>query len=203
MRDPSKLLSRKSPQYADWQRFLAKINAQAHSFNTKARSSAEAASHLVKLLDHVGATLVLTVRHHSSAIECSRELDGLVVELPKWFTQWVDAAALPKPTQAATSAVHRRLLRRAEYWKAKAHVASARLVEESPRQRAARRQRVVNPMMKKAGFTSDDAWAERAGPNIDRNTPRDYRSGKTKNLRRSTRQALAQALGIAEAELPL
>lgn len=30
MRDSSKLLSRKSPQYADWEKFLSTIHAEGH-----------------------------------------------------------------------------------------------------------------------------------------------------------------------------
>jgi hypothetical protein len=127
------------------------------------------------------------------------------VILLEWFREWVHAAALPKsqqPSQTAKTALQRSLLRRAEHWKAKAHATCLALMEESPKQRAVRRQRVVNPLMKRVGITSDDAWAERAGSNIDRNTPRDYRNGKTKTLRQANRQALAQALEITESELP-
>jgi len=206
MRDSSKLLSRKSPQYADWEKFLSTIHAEAHRFNSRKLDFREAANHLVKQLDHVAGALLKTVKDHSSAVACANELDSLVVKLLKWFREWVHAAALPrsqKPSQTLKTALRRRLLRRAEHWKAKAHATCLALVEESPEQRAVRRQRVVNPLMKSAGITSDDAWAERAGSNIDRNTPRDYRNGKTKTLRQANRQALAQALAVTESELPL
>ena len=205
MRDSSKLLSRNSPQYADWEKFLSTIHAEAHTFNSRKRDYRKAADYLVKHLDHVGGAMVETVKDHSSAVASGEELDRLVVKLLEWFRKWVHAAAFPKsqkPSQTAKTALQRRLLRRAEHWKAKAHATCLALVKESPKQRAERRQRVVNPLLRRAGITSDDAWAARAGSNIDRNTPRDYRKGKTKTLRQANRQALAQALEITESELP-
>lgn len=74
--------------------------------------------------------------------------------------------------------------------------------EETIVQRSARRCAIVDPLMKLRGFASDDEWAMKAGDNMDRNTPRDYRNGKTKRLRRSTRQLLASALGVDVSKLP-
>lgn len=205
MRDSSKLLSRKSPQYGDWEKFLSTMHAEMHRFNSKKRGSREAANYVVKQFDHVAGTHLKTVKDHSSAVACGKELDGVVPKFLAWFRRWVEVAALPKsqkPSGTAYAELGRRLLRRAEHWKAKAQEISLASREESQMQRAARRQRVVKPLMKRAGITSDDDWAERAGSNIDRNTPRDYRSGKTKTLRRATREALARSLGITESELP-
>ena len=74
--------------------------------------------------------------------------------------------------------------------------------EETPEERSARRRAIIDPLMRKAGVTSDEDWASRAGENMDRNTPRDYRNGVTKRLRRASRNGLAKALGIPEGELP-
>jgi hypothetical protein len=205
MKDSSKLRSRKSPQYADREKFLLTIHAAAHRFNSEKRGSREAANYVVKQFDHVAGTLLKTVKDRSSAVACGKELDGLVPELLAFFRGWVNVAPLPKsqkPSGRAYAELGRRLLRRAEHWKAKAQTTCLALTEESPKQRTARRQRVINPLLKRAGITSDEDWAARAGSNIDRNTPRDYRNGKTKTLRRVTREALAQALGITESELP-
>jgi hypothetical protein len=205
MRDSSKLRSQKSPQEADCEKFLSTIHAAAHRFNSEKRGSRDAADYLVKQFDLVGGTLLKTVKDHSSAVACGKALDRVVPKFLTWFRSWVAVAALPKslkPAERAHAELRRRLLRRAEHWKAKAHANCLALAEESPKQRATRRQRVVNPVMKRIGISSDDDWAARAGSNIDRNTPRDYRKGKTQRLRRVTREALAQALGIAESELP-
>jgi hypothetical protein len=205
MRDSSKLPSRKSPQYAECEKFLSTIHAEAHRFNAEKRGSSDAANYLVKQFDHVAGTLLKTVKDHSSALACGKALDRVAPKFLAWFRSWVDVAALPqslKPAGRAHAELGRRLLRRAEHWKAKAHATCLALTEESPKQRSARRQRVINPVMKKVGISSDDDWAARAGSNIDRNTPRDYRNGKTQRLRRVTREALAQALGITESELP-
>ena len=74
--------------------------------------------------------------------------------------------------------------------------------EETAEQRSVRRCAIVDPLMKKAGIRSDSEWAEKAGTAMDRNTPRDYRNGKTKRPRKSTRIALAAPLGVDESELP-
>ena len=205
MRDSSKLPSQKSPQEADCEKFLSTIHAEAHRFNSEKRGSRHAADYLVKQFDLVAGTLLKTVKDHSSAVACGKALDRVVPKFLAWFRSWVAVAALPKSQQpggGAYAELGRRLLRRAEHWKAKAHATCLALAEEPPKQRAARRQRVVNPLMKRAGISSDDDWAARAGSNIDRNTPRDYRNGKTQMLRRVTREALAQALGITKSELP-
>lgn len=83
-----------------------------------------------------------------------------------------------------------------------ASIGKSRTDDETQEERSARRKAVVDPLMKNAGVTSDEDWASRAGANIDRNTPRDYRNGLTKRLRPASREALAKALAIKTAELP-
>jgi hypothetical protein len=85
---------------------------------------------------------------------------------------------------------------------APASAGKARTEDETQEERSARRKAVVDPLMKSADITSDEDWASRAGASIDRNTPRDYRNGLTKRLRRASREALAKALSITTAELP-
>ena len=72
MKDSSKLLSRKSPQYADREKFLATLHAAAHRFNSEKRGSREAANYLVKQFDLVACTLLKAVKDHSSAVASQR-----------------------------------------------------------------------------------------------------------------------------------
>jgi hypothetical protein len=205
VRDPSTKLPRNHLQYGDWVRFLTTVHAGGHSFNSEPRSSRQAADYTIKHFDETARMQLNVVRDFSSALKCNTALDKLVPRLQAWFREWVESAGIPRskqPSRKAYEDLDKRLLRRAEYWKGKAHAICLSLTEESPKQRASRRQRVLKPLLKKAGITSDEVWAERAGENIDRNTPRDYRNGKTKRLRKANRHALAIALGIAESELP-
>jgi hypothetical protein len=123
----------------------------------------------------------------------------------EWLPEWTGVARMP--TAEASTALdlaefRGRLMRRAEHWKSEAHATVAAQTEETPEQRALRRQRILDPLLERASISSNDAWAARAGAGTDRNTPRDYRSGKTKKLRKANREALAEALGISALELP-
>ena len=204
IRDPSKLVPRTHPKYRDWLKFLSSIKDAAHRFNSEKRSAAEAADYLVGYFDHTARALLETVGDYASALKCGTELDNLVPEFLAWYRAWVRAAALTrsKPSRKEIDDLRKRLLRRAEHWKAEAHATRVPLPKESAKQRAERRQRELEPLLRKARITTDDVWAERAGATMDRNTPRDYRTGKTARLRKTTRQALAQALGILEIDLP-
>ena len=73
---------------------------------------------------------------------------------------------------------------------------------ESQEERGKRRRDVVEPLMKRAGIRSAEAWAEKCGSSMDKNTPRDYLNGSTAKPRITTRQALARGLGIDALELP-
>jgi hypothetical protein len=204
IRDPSKRVRRSHAQYRQWVQFLSTMNAAAHRFNSGRQSARETADYLVAHFDAPARAMLETVGDYSSALVCGKALDDLVLTCLAWFRQWIQVAALPpskRPSRKAHNDLRKRLMRRAEHWKAEAQ-ARVPLPVESPTQRARRRQRELQPLLKKAGITSDDAWAECAGASMDRNTPRDYRNGKTKTLRRGTRQALAQALGIPASKLP-
>jgi hypothetical protein len=204
MRDPSKQVPRSHPKYREWVKFLSTIDKAAHRFNSAVPSSRRAADYLVRHFDATARALLETVGEYSSALVCGKVLDSLVLHVLAWFRRWIREAAFPpskRPSRKAHNDLRKRLLRRAEHWKAEAQ-ARVSLPDESPKERAKRRQRVLKPLLKKAGITSDEAWAERADPSMDRNTPRDYRNGRTVRLRRASRHALAQALGILDSELP-
>lgn len=116
------------------------------------------------------------------ALALAEALDGLIPKSLEFLTQWTGLARIPtseSPTTLDIAEFRERLMRRAEHWKSQAFAAVAEQAEETSEQRGLRRQRILDPLLEKAGFTSDDAWAERAGDATDRNTPRDYRSGKT------------------------
>ena len=204
IRDPSKQVPRNHAKYRDWVQYLSAIDGLAHRFNSDQRSAKEAANYLIRHFDATGRAMLESVGDYSSALVCGRGLDSLVPRFLAWFHKWIGVARL-MPTQCPSPKMYtdlrRRLMRRAEFWKAQAQV-RVLLPEESVKERGARRQRILKPLLKKAGITSDEVWAERADPTMDRNTPRDYRLGKTKKLRRGTRQALAQALAIPESKLP-
>jgi len=199
--DASKVLSPGDPKYAQWMHFASSLEGAGHRFNSRECGPRETTNYLVRQYDYTGRMLVETVNDYPSARRCSKELDRLVPAFLTWLVSL--GATLPKsrrvPARMLADA-HKRLMRRAEHWKAKAYAMV--LIEETPSERAARRQRALRPLWKRAGISSDEAWAERAGGNIDRNTPRDYRAGKTKKLRSANRKALAEALGVAETDLP-
>jgi hypothetical protein len=93
--------------------------------------------------------------------------DQFIVQLLGWFRRWqITLPKSPKPSAKASSDPRTRLLRRGEYWKAEAHAIGLICAGETPKQRAARRERILMPLLKKAGITSDEAWAERAGTSI-------------------------------------
>jgi hypothetical protein len=74
--------------------------------------------------------------------------------------------------------------------------------DETAEERSTRRHMIVDPWMQDADIKSAEMWATKAGGNIDKNTPRDYLSGKTKTLRAESRIALARALNKGADELP-
>ena len=76
-----------------------------------------------------------------------------------------------------------------------------RLANETPEQRSARRGAFIEPLLRAKGWSSGD-WAKQAEPPVDYNTVDDYLKGIT-NPRRSTRAALASALGINPDDMPL
>jgi hypothetical protein len=204
MRDPTKKLSEDSAQYPDWIKFLSAINEAGHEFNAVSLTFATASQYVSEQFDRTAEAMLLTVHDYRSAVACGKALDKFAPQIEKCLRE-LTSGNLPRskrPSSGALMAFRRQLLRRAEHWKAQAHAAYRGLLEESVAQRASRRKRVVNPLLRKAGIRSDEEWAARANTTMDRNTPRDYRSGKTKRLRKSNRVDLAQALKIEESRLP-
>jgi len=188
-----------------WLKCLSELDAGMHQFNAGGRSRREAEDYIVSQFDRAAEMTLQTVRDRACALALVPVLDGLVPKLLEFLTQWTRLARIPtseSPTALDLAEFRERLLRRAERWKSMAHAAVAERIEETPAQRGLRRQQILDPLLKNAGITSDDAWAERAGTSTDRNTARDYRCGKTNKLRQETRKALAQALGISPSELP-
>ena len=188
-----------------WQKRLSELDAGGHRFNAEGRSRPDVEDYIVSQLDGSAEAMLPTVRNRAGAQEVARVLDGLVPRLVEFSRQWAGLARIPTsetPTPLDLAEFRERLMRRVEHWKSEAYALVAARTEETPEQRGLRRQEKLGPLLEKAGIGSDDAWAERAGAGMDRNSPRDYRSGKTKKLRRGTRRALAAALGISASELP-
>ena len=183
----------------------AVLDAGMHQFNAAGHSRREAEDYIVSQFDGSAEMMLHTVHDRAGVLTLAQALDGLVPKSLEFLIQWAGLARIPtseSPTALDLAEFRERLLRRAEHWKSMAHAAVAERVEETPAQRGLRRQQILDPLLKVAGITSDDAWAERAGTPTDRNTPRDYRSGKTNKLQKETRKALAEALGISPSELP-
>jgi hypothetical protein len=186
-------------------KYLSELDAGMHRFNAAGASRREAEDYVVSQFDHVGEMGLKLVRDRASALDLAQELDLLIAQMAEWLPQWTGLARIPGSEAPATlhlAEFRERLLRRAEHWKSEAHATVAAQTEETPKQRGLRRQWILDPLLRRAGISSDDAWAERAGAGTDRNTPRDYRSGKTKKLRKANRETLAEALGISASELP-
>lgn len=201
----AKRLRRVRLQGPEWLKYLSELDAGMHRFNADGASRREAEDHVVSLFDRAGEMGLKTVRDRASALDFAEALDRLVSQMVEWLPQWTDEARIPAsetPTALNLVEFRERLLRRAEHWKSEAHTVVAAQTEETPEQRGLRRQRILDPLLQRAGIRSDEAWAERAGVSIDRNTPRDYRSGKTKKLRRANQETLAEVLGISASELP-
>lgn len=136
MRDASKMLPRDDPQYEVWVTSLTTVNERAHRFNSGPRSAREAADYLVQHFDDTGRTMLEMVNDYSSAVVCGKHLDRLVPLFLRWFQKWIVAAALPKskrPSRKAQNEVRKRLLYRAEHWKAEAHARFPSLSEQPTR----------------------------------------------------------------------
>jgi hypothetical protein len=188
-----------------WQKLRAQLDSRMHRFNAEGGTRQDTEDYIVSQLDGSAEGMLLTLGNRAGADKVGRELDGLVAPCVEFLVQWPGSARIPTSEAPGTMELaefRERLLRRTEHWKSMAFAMVAERTAETPEQRGIRRQKILDPMLQKAGIASDDVWAERAGAGVDRNTPRDYRSGKTKKLRRETREALAAALEIAASELP-
>ena len=197
----SALLTSNDPAYV---KYLCELDTGMHGFNSARCGSREAADYVVSQFDRAAQMALKTLSDRASALQFGRTMDWLVRKSLEFWQRWRREAlpALEQPSPETLAETREGLLRRAEHRKAEAHSMVAAQIEKTPEQRGARRRRVLNPLLEKARITSDGIWAERAGATVDRNTPRDYRTGKTKRLQRATRQALAEPLGIWESELP-
>jgi hypothetical protein len=143
------------------------------------------------------------VKDYQSAGTCERALKGLMDFCLDWFQRWLAETRQDEAVaRRFTTKLQLELLERFNSAKLHALETAEQLLagEETQEERAERRKAVVNPLMKKVHIPTDIAWAVRAG--LDRNTPRDYRNGKTKRLRKPNREALATPLEIKESELP-
>jgi hypothetical protein len=124
MRDPSKQVARNHPKYREWVKFLSTIEEEAHRFNSQRPSSRKTADYLVRHFDATGRAMLETVGDYSSALLCGKVLDDLVLRVLAWFRRWIRAAALPpskRPSRKVHNDLRKRLMRRAEHWKAEAH----------------------------------------------------------------------------------
>jgi len=199
------MLQPKDPKYADWVKYLSTTDEASHRFNSQRPSVRKTADYMARQYSRAAALIIETVTDYASAEQCGQRLDSFAKRVLRMFPKLV-SVAVPShdhlELRKVESQLRERLLRRSEFWKAEAQKAARSRTEESMAQRAARRQAVLKTLLKRAGIRSDDEWAERAGESMDRNTPRDYRNGKTKELRKATREALAKPLGIPASRLP-
>ena len=76
------------------------------------------------MYDYFGSITVRTVIDHSSALACSRQLDGCAKRMEKLFPKFLQAGAdhiAQDGVRKLGANLYQRLLRRSEHWKAEAH----------------------------------------------------------------------------------
>jgi hypothetical protein len=176
--DASTLRVSTHPKFGEWIQFDANLAEKAHWFNSKPRSLKAVGDYLLRQFDLTCRMQLELVDDYSSARQCDKAIDDILERFLDWFRRWQTRSKPRKLSTRAEHAVRKRLLRRGAHWKAKAYAIGVGVTAETREQRAARRKRILNPLLKKAGIDSDEAWADRAGDSIDRNTPRDYEMAK-------------------------
>ena len=136
VKDSSKLLPLRDPQYRAWQQFLAGTHVAGHRYNSKGQSPAANLKYFVTMYDKSGAMMVRTVKDHPSALACGKGLDACAKKLERLFPKLLQASddqVSPKVVRQLGADLRQRLLRRSEHWKAEAHLRHQALLQQKER----------------------------------------------------------------------
>jgi hypothetical protein len=136
VKDSSKLLPLRDPQYRAWQHFLAETHVAGHRYNSKSQSPAANLKYFVTMYDKSGAMMVRTVKDHPSALACCKGLDAYARKMERLFPKLLHAGdnqISPEVVRQLGADLRQRLLRRSEHWKAEAHLRHAALLQQKER----------------------------------------------------------------------